>query len=439
MKNNKLLKDFSRYVILSVFGTLGVSCYILVDTYFISKGLGANGLTALNLAIPIFNFIYGTGLMLGIGGATQFTVLKSQGKNEEANSVYTITFITAAIFSLIFAIIGLMFSGRLATILGADDNVVGMSDTYVKWLMIFAPGFIFNTLHLCFVRNDNAPRLATLSMIIGSFSNIILDYIFIFIFDWGMFGAVFATGLSSVISIVVISLHFIKHQNSFNLIGNKLRLNMIIRTLSLGFPSLISQISSATVIIVFNFLILGLEGNIGVAAYGVVANISIVVIAVLEGVAQGAQPLISRCYGEGNHKSVRSVFKYSLITVILVSAAFYLLIFIFAKPVTGIFNSENNSVLYDIAVVGLKLYFISGAFAGFNIVSSIFFTSVEKPLPAQVLSILRGLIVIIPIAFALSSIWKMTGVWLAFPVTECLVASLGAVIYFKCKNNLLKG
>lgn len=429
MKQYSCIRDFAHYTILSVLGTLGVSCYILADTFFVSKGLGANGLAALNLAIPIYNFIHGTGLMLGMGGATKFSIYKSQKRTEEVNRVYTNTIYLALIFSFLFAVSGFCFSSQLANLLGANADVFEMTNTYLLWLLLFAPAFILNDVLLCFVRNDQSPQLSMIAMLIGSFSNIILDYILIFPMKMGIFGAILATGLSPIISILIMLPHWIRKKNTFYFIRTKLEKDIVKDDLSLGFPSLIAQLSSGIVMIIFNAIILKLEGNIGVAAYGVIANISLVIVAIYTGIAQGIQPLISKFYGIGDSRQVQAIFRYAMITLFFVSGMIYLIIFVFAQPITSIFNSENNSNLQQIAVTGLKLYFLSTLFVGYNIILATFFTSTEKALPAHILSLLRGLILIIPMAFLFAALWEMTGVWLTYPITELLVALLGFVIY----------
>ena len=406
---------------------LGVSCYILADTFFVSKGLGTNGLTALNLAIPAYNFIHGTGLMLGMGGATKFSIYKSQGRKEEINRVYTNTLYLAALFSLVFAAVGFSFSKQIALFLGADGNILTMTDTYLRWLLLFSPAFILNDVLLCFVRNDDNPQLSMIAMLAGSFVNIVLDYIFIFPLQMGIFGAVFATGLSPLISVMMMLPHWIQKKNTFHFVRTKMKIAR--QELSLGFPSFIAQLSSGIVMITFNAIILKLEGNTGVAAYGVIANISLVIVAVYTGIAQGIQPLISRFYAVGSNRQVQAVLRYAMITMLTISCAIYFFILIFAQPIAAVFNSENNAELQRIAVMGLKLYFVSNLFVGYNIILSGFFASIERALPAQILSILRGLILMIPAAFLLSAIWKMVGVWLAYPITEALVALLGFMIY----------
>ena len=429
IKQPSCLRDFSRYSILSVLGMLGVSCYILADTFFIAKGLGTNGLAALNLAIPVYNFIHGTGLMVGMGGATRFSICKSQGLKKEVNEVYTNTLYLGIIFSIAFALAGFFFSQKLALLLGADTAVLQMTDTYLRWLLLFSPAFILNDIFLCFIRNDNNPQLTMTAMITGSFANIVLDYIFIFPMELGIFGAILATGLSPVISITLMLPHWLGKRNSFHLIKTKARTNIGMRVLSLGFPSLVAQLSSGIVMITFNAIILGIEGNTGVAAYGVVANISLVIVAIFTGIAQGVQPLISSFYGKGEHRQIQKLFRYSIITILSLSFVEYFFIFILARHIATVFNSERSLQLQQIAVTGLKVYFLSSPFVGYNIILATFFTSIEKALPAHILSLLRGLILIIPLALALSAVFAMTGVWLAYPITELLVALLAFIVY----------
>ena len=163
METSSCLREFSRYTTLSIFGTLGVSCYILADTYFVSKGLGTNGLAALNLAVPVYNFIHGTGLMLGMGGAAKFSVYRGQGNGKGADRVYTNTVYLGILFSVLFVLPGLLCSEKLALLLGADSAVLAMTDTYLRWLLLFAPAFLFNDIFQCFVRNDGGPQIGRAS------------------------------------------------------------------------------------------------------------------------------------------------------------------------------------------------------------------------------------------------------------------------------------
>lgn len=425
MKNASLLREFAKYVSLNVMGMIGLSCYILADTFFVARGLGANGLTALNLAIPIYSFIHGSGLMFGMGGATRYAILKSQGEAEKANRVFTNSLIAAMSVAAVFFAVGLFLSDPITRLLGADAAVFAMSRTYLRVILLFAPMFMLNNLLLCFVRNDGAPQLSMFAMIGGSLSNVVLDYVFIFPFKMGIFGAVLATGLAPIFSILILSPFFLKKRNRFKPVGCALVPRLIAGVVSSGVPSLITEVSSGIVMIVFNTIILGLQGNVGVAAYGIVANLSLVVIAIYTGMAQGIQPIVSSSYGAGRHADVKTILRYAMTTMAVVSALIYASVFFGASKIVSAFNSEQNVLLLEIATAGLRIYFTACVFAGFNIIMSVYFTSTENATPAHIISVLRGFALIVPLAFLLSAIGGLTGVWSAFPMTELLVGCIG--------------
>lgn len=429
MENSKYFKEFVRYASLNVLGMLGISCYILADTFFISQGLGSDGLTALNLAIPVYSFVHGCGLMFGMGGAIKYSIFKGQQKAERTHEIFTNTVYLAVMAAIVFVLGGLFCSESMAALLGADQEVFAMTNTYIKVILFFSPAFLMNNILICFVRNDGNPQLSMTAMIGGSLSNVLLDYIFIFPLHMGILGAVLATGLAPLISMAILSYHWIRKRNGFRFVKMGIYLKNVRSILTLGFPSLISEVSSGIVMIVFNIIILELSGNVGVAAYGVIANLSLVVVSIYTGIAQGIQPLFSKAYGGNDSVNIKKVLRYALVTMIILSGMIYLVMFVFADPIVGAFNSEHQPQLQEIAVKGLKIYFTSIAFAGFNIILSVLFTATEKVVPAHMISLLRGLFLIVPIAFLLSSLWGITGVWFTLPLTESIVAILGSVIY----------
>lgn len=432
MESKKLLREFIQYVTLNVCGMIGLSCYILADTFFIAQGLGADGLAALNIAIPVYSFIHGSGLMLGMGAATKYSIFRGQDKQEQSDSTFSNALCLTAIGAAIFVFMGIFLSGIITAILGADSSIFTMTKTYLQILLLFAPAFLLNDLLICFVRNDGNPGLSMAAMITGSLANIVLDYIFIFPLQMGILGAVLATGCAPVISVCVLSKHWTARQNHFHMRRLALSANLTKTTLSLGIPSLITEVASGIVMIAFNFIILGLQGNIGVAAYGIVANLSLVVISIYTGTAQGMQPIASRAYGLGKKEEIRKILRYAIITILLISACAYAALLLNDTFIVGLFNSERDIQLQEIAESGLIRYFTAIPFAGFNIVLSTYFTSTEKALPAQAVSLARGFFFLVPIAFLLSHFFHMTGVWLSYPITECSVSVLGAVLYYRC-------
>ncbi len=418
MKNLK--HDFIKYVSFNVLGMIGLSCYILVDTFFIAKAFGSLGLASLNFSISIYSIMQGLGLMTGVGAATEFSILNKTQKHEKS-LVFTNAIIVGAILSIILIIVAIFFSGELSVLLGTDDDTYPLTRVYLRTILIFSPVFILNNIMLAFVRNDKNPKLAMSAMLFGTLTNIILDYVFIFVFSMGFFGAAFATVFAPIVSLCFLSSHVICKRNTFHFIKCRLRLFYARRILSLGFSSLIIEISSAVSLIVFNIVIMKMVGSIGVAAYGVVANIALIASAMFVGISQGMQPLASRYYGQGDNNRLRLILRYYIITSFMFSFVLYLLIFIFTTPIVVAFNSEGNEYLQTLASDGVRIYFMGYFFAALNITTASFFSAVSKPTRAMIISMLRSFVLLVPFVLILSHLFQMNGVWFSFVITEFIV------------------
>lgn len=436
MKEKKFLKDFLKFVSLSILGQTAYSLYTLADTFFVSAALGSDGLTALNLAFPLFCLINGSSLMIGMGGGTRYSILKSSGERKEADVAFTNAFYITLLFSLLFLLSGVFLSRIITRSLGADETVFSLTHTYLNVLLLFSPAFLLNNLLHCFIRNDGSPSLSMAAMITASLSNVVLDYIFIFPLRMGIFGAILATGLSPIISMIILSSYFIRRRNHFHIRKSAFKLKIIQSVLSSGIPPLVTELTSGIVMLLFNFIILRIAGNTAVASFSIITVISLVVVAIYTGLSQGIQPLLSINHGVRNTQNLNSLWKYAVSSMLILSLGIYVSIYINASQLTAIFNSEENVILQELAVNGLKLYFIACPFMGFNIVTATYFTSTERTFSAQIISLLRGFFVLIPVAILLSSLLGMTGVWCAYPLTEFIVALIGVVFYIIYAQNI---
>ena len=432
------LQEFGKYVSQSVLSQLGVSCYILADTYFISKGVGADGLTALNLAIPVFSVMNGCGFMLGIGSGTKYGIMKGTGNEKRGDVLFASSLCVVTVLAVIFMLIGLLAADPITVLVGANAEVYDMTRTYLQVILLFSPMFMINNLLGAMIRNDGNTSLAMTAMLSGCLFNIVFDYIFVFPMGLGLFGAVLATAVAPIISILILLQHFVKKKNQFRLIRVRPDVRLVASAAGLGVPALVTEVSSGLVIAVFNLLILGLAGNVGVAAYGVVANISIVVIAIYNGIAQGVQPLLSREYGRSQEKNVHRFLGWAMMLTVILAMVIYVGIYWNADVIAMIFNSGRDMDLQRIAVEGLKIYFTACPFVGANILLAIYFAATDQAAPAQMISLLRGLIVIIPLAFIMANVAGLTGVWMTFPLTELVVCVVAYGLYKKMKKNLFK-
>lgn len=422
---------FLKYVSANVLGMIGYSCYILADTFFIARGIGADALAALNLVLPAYSLMNGTGLMIGMGAASRYTISSTKPEGTLHRTIFTQALYLAAFAAVIFSSGGIFLPDRIAAVLGANADTIGYATDYIRILLIFSPLFLGNNLLLSFVRNDGAPRLSMTGMIVGSLTNIVLDYVFIYPLGMGMTGAALATATAPVISMLIMSVHFIKKRNHFRPVRTRLSLVRWGDICTLGVSSLVTELSSGVVIIVFNYLILGLNGNTGVAAYGILANIALVLVSIYTGIGQGVQPIVSRYAGKDGEEQRRSLRRYALITSLSFALLSYLLIAVFAVPLAELFNREHDPILTDIASNGMRIYFVSLFFSGINIVAAAFLSSADRPKQAFVISILRGFVLIIPVAWILSVLFGLTGIWMAVPVTEAIVCALALIFLFR--------
>lgn len=424
MNKTANLRTFCRYTSLNMLGMIGISCYILADTFFVSLGTGALGLAALNIAIPAFNLLNGLGLMTGVGGATQFSICRAQKDTHGADRAFTHAVYLGLGIGVLFLLLGIFGAAPLARLLGADPETFPLTSVYLRTLLSFSPFFVMNNVLLAFVRNDGDPGRAMRGMVIGSLSNIVFDYLFIFPLGMGMFGAALATGVSPIISILLQIGHLRNPSRGFHLLRIRPQVRALPALCAPGLSSLIGEASSGVVLLLFNLILLRLTGNTGVAAYGIIANLALVAIAIFQGLSTGMQPLVSCSSGEGDHAALRRLYRYGIITALGIATVIYVLVCTCAVPISAAFNSAGDPVLMGYAVPGLRIYFLGFWCAGLNIVSAAFFSASDQTAIGFAISLVRGVAAIPPILFALAALFGVTGVWAAFPAVEAVTAIL---------------
>ena len=260
-------------------------------------------------------------------------------------------------------------------------------------------------------------------MLAGTLSNIVLDYIFIFPFNWGMKGAAFATTLAPIISLAILSTHFIKRNNTIKLEFVRPKPKIFKRIVGNGMSSFITELSAGVVIFAFNIVILKLVGNIGVAAYGIIANLSLICIAIFTGVGQAMQPIISMNYGAGKKERVNQTLRLALCVGAVFGIVFFAIGMLFPETLTTIFNKNNDPQLAGITINGIYLYFICFLFMGINTVIVSYFQSIEKSRLATMISLSRGLGLVVVGLMILTKLYGINGVWLTMPFAE-IVTSL---------------
>lgn len=414
------MNEIKGYVTRSVLSTLGLSLYILADTFFIANGVGVLGLAALNIALPIFNLLTGLGLLLGMGGATLFALKGRSG------DYFSQLLVIGGIIGLFFTGLGAFFSQDLALLLGASGATVAYTTMYMRFILVMAPFFILNNLCLAFIRNDQNPQLAMKAMICSSVFNIIFDYIFVFPMNMGMAGAALATVLSPVLSLLILSTHRHFSKRSLSLRWAIPKLKTVTQSVQLGLSSFLAEMSTGVSILVFNQVLIGLGGDIAIAAYGVLANILVVALSLFTGVAQGIQPLISRAANKEDRTTIQKTLAFGLRVSFVMAVGLYLVLFFLKYPIISAFNRENDPMLIRLAAAGIPIFFLSLFGSSLNVVFSIFFSAIGRAKQAFALALFRGYFFLIPLVLVLANFWGLTGVWASLPITELMTLLFAA-------------
>lgn len=420
-------KQLRRYLLPNILAMIGTSCYILADTFFISLSQGPNGITALNLALPLYGLIFALGSMIGIGSATRYAL----GKGSNAPD-YHLYFSNSIIWTLlvgaVFVALGVAVPDGVLRLMGADETILQVGHNYIRIVLCFAPLFMLNFTCTAFVRNDGAPRIAMAATLLSGLFNILFDYLLMFPLGLGMTGAALATGFSPVVSMSICLLHYLSPRNTIRLTPTLPSLRRLLSACQLGVVAFVGEMSSGVTTMVFNFILLHLAGNAAVAAYGIVANIALVGVALFNGISQGLQPLASACHGSGDIQGQSRIYRHSMFIGLCVSAVVVAVVVTFAGTLVAVFNSQHSAQLADYAIPGLRLYFLGFLFAGANIVKSGFYSATGRGRESSILALCRGVVAIVAFAFLLSHLLGITGVWLAFPAAELFTLLLGLVL-----------
>lgn len=433
--NDNIIRLVMKYMIPSVIGMIGLSLCIFLDTMFIGKGVGNDGLAALNISIPVYNLFNATGLIFGVGGATVLAINIGKKRFEVLNKIFTTAIIIASCVGIIFSIVGGVYLEKIAILLGASNELLPLVIDYLRVILLASFIYILSSALNVFVRNDNAPKIAMWAIIGTNITNIILDYLLIFPFDMGMQGAAIATTIGQVVGIIILLTHFLSKESNIKFKVSEFSLRYIRRILVNGFPSFILEVSAGIVIFMFNAKLLEIGGDIAVSAYSIIANIALIFVAIFGGISQGLQPLLGVNYGANKIDRVKLLYKIGIRISLILGIIFFIIGVAEPEVLIGIFSS-NTDQLMEVAKNGIMIYFIAFIPTGVNIVNVGFLQSIEKSKLSTLLSLTRGLILIIIIINIFPKIFGLNGVWMTMPIVETLALIISCILVKRVKNSL---
>lgn len=417
-------KVFVNYLVPSVSATMVTSIYILADTMMIGRGIGATGLAALNILLPLYSTFYGFGMMCGIGGSVLFGFSRGKGEEEEARGYFTTALILTTLLAVLSAVLCNVFFEPLLSFLGCTQTMREYAVPYGRILMTVSPVYIFSCFLQAFVRNDGAPRLAMAGVVSGGITNVVLDYVFIYMLRWGMGGAALATMIGTVLTILILCSHFFKKDNHLKLSG-MISIKRAWEVSVNGMPSFIMELSSGMIMLLFNLQLLRYVGDIGVVVYGIISNVALVVTSLSNGIAQAAQPMLSANYGAGNTERVRESRNLGLTAAMAAGVLFTSLGYLIPVPIAELFLEPTEQII-AMAVPAIKLYFISFVISEWNIISGTYFQAIVKPNLSLMVTLLRGVVLNSVLVFILPAIFGVNGIWIVVTVSEIVTAVAAA-------------
>lgn len=432
MKHPDLLRDktgkvFLHYLLPSVFATLITSIYIFVDTVMVGQGVGPEAIAALNIVLPLFGFVMGLGLLFGVGGAVLVSVARAKG-DRTANGYFTVAVIAGGVVSALIVLFGLLFFEKIAYALGAKEKLLmDYCKAYGNVIIVGAPAFLFSSMLQVFIRNDGAPRHAMIGVVAGGVLNVFLDYIFIMILGWGMFGAAFASVLGCCVSLIILITHFFKKSAALKFCRPHRFFATLGAVTKTGFPSFLIEIAQSWMVLLFNLQLFRYIGDVGVTVYGIITNFALIGMSLFNGVAHAAEPVIAANFGAGHHERIRSVRRASIFTAAIIAGVLTLFGVLFPSLVVAIFVKVTPKIT-SLANVAMRIYFCGFLFMGFNVALSTYFQSVGKPWRAILICLLRGMGLGTLFIFLFPAVFPVASIWFVIPVAEAITALIAFVL-----------
>lgn len=427
---------FLRYLIPSISATLVTSIYILADTILIGKGVGPEGIAALNIILPLYNLFFGTGLLFGVGGAVLMSISFGQNDIEEGRNYFTTSVYSVAIISILFwLILGSNFD-PIVYFLGATENTIHLVREYGVILIAGAPIFMFSSLLQAFIRNDKAPNLAMAGVITGGITNVVLDYIFIFPMNMGIRGAMIATILGTTLTVIILLSHFFSKNNNLKITKHGFTIKRFCKITGNGFASFLVEISSGIIVFLFNIQLIKYVGDIGITIYGIISNSALVAMSLANGIAQAAQPIIATNYGAIRKDRVHSVSRGAVMLSACLGIILLLIGELFPNIITAAFVDPTDSIL-KLASPAIRIYFISFAAMTINIFYSNYFQATMKSGFSIVISLLRGLLLGSVFVIILPKFFGVSGIWMVMPVVEFLTLLVALALKWKTNKDVI--
>lgn len=435
LSTEKIGKLIWEYSFPSIVGMVVMSVYNIVDRIFIGHGVGALAISGLALTFPFMILLQAFGMLIGAGAASRISINMGEGNTARAEKVLGNALTLTVIISGSVALLSFLMMDNLLKLFGGTDLTIGYAKDYMQ---IIIPGSIFSATLYGFnniMRASGFPRKAMYTMMIGAAVNVILDPIFIFVFDWGIRGAAIATVISFIIGSWWVLTHFnlpVSHIK-FRKENFRLEKDIVYSILNIGMSPFSMQLATSIVVILINSTLLKYGGDLAIGAFGIINSLITLIIMVVLGLNQGTQPIVGYNYGAKLYDRMFRTVKLAIIIGTILTTSGFLLGMFFSDFSVGLFTKDNE--LTRISANALRISIFMFPFVGFQIVISNFFQSIGKARVSIFLSLTRQFIFLIPAILLLPSVFGLNGAWAAMPVSDALATITAAFTYYHFYKN----
>lgn len=423
-----------RFTLPSICMMVFTSIYGVVDGLFVSNFAGKTPFAAINLVMPFIMILGGMGFMIGTGGTALVSKLMGEGKKDEANSTFSMMVLFTLLLGIVLSAVGFLTMRPVSYFLGATDAMIDDCVLYGRIVTGFTFAFMLQNVFQSFFIAAEKPRLGLIVTVAAGVINMVLDALFIAVFNWGVAGAAIATGLSQCVGGVLPLIYFLRPNDSLlRMRPTSLRLHPILQACGNGSSELMSNISSSLVGMLYNFQLMHLIGEDGVSAYGVLMYVQFIFVAIFIGYSIGCAPVVSFHFGAQNHSELKSLLCKS--TLLMASGGVLLTIAarLLAAPLARLFVGYDAG-LFELTSHAFRLFSWSFLLAGFNIFASGFFTALNNGAISAAISFLRTLVFQTASVLILPLLLDVDGIWWAITVAE-IFAFLISLMFLYLKRN----
>lgn len=428
---DSIYRQFWRYTIPTVAAMLVNGLYQVVDGIFIGRYMGAEGLAGINVAWPVIGCILGLGMMIGVGTGALSSIKQGEQNSESAKQVLATGLILLAGLAPVVSILLWYFSDAFLLVQGAEGRVLELGLQYLH-VLIFASVFSLGSIALPFLlRNDDSPNLATVLMIIGAVINIALDYVFIVWLKWELTGAALATGIAQMIVTVLGVGYFFSSRAKLRLTRRclVLRLNYVPQLFAIGVSSFFMYAYGAMMVALHNALFTQYGNTLIIGSYAILGYIVTVYYLTVEGIANGMQPLVSYNHGAKNNHNIKQLLNVAMITSIVGGVLFIILLNIFPYEAISVFNSQDSELI-DNAVLGIRLHLFALFLDGFLVVAGAYYQAINRGGKAMFVTV-GNMLIQLPFLYLLPKILGLTGVWIAYPLSNIALSIVVIIMMVK--------